>query len=267
MGSGKSKKMGLKNRERSSLPHRRSSLPQGRGSLLLCVLVASWSSLPHGQSSLAQASELSYTFLDFQRLDNTVEVAGVQSPVPLQTVSVNTRGGDGIAVGGSMAAGDRFYLSGVYRSSIIDFSGIVTSPLATLNVADEFDLTLGRLSLGYLRPIGEELDFIAEISYDSVNWDFGSLAGENFDLDDTGVGAQVGLRWNPVRSVELFAFARQSPVAKPNLSTRTLESDTTAHVGVRVYLFRDLGIGLEHESGEVETTTISMRFSFGNLPW
>ena len=215
----------------------------------------------------ARASSLSYTYLDFQSLDNTVDAAGVQMPVPLQTVSIDAGGGDGIAVGGSMATGSRFYVAGIYKSSIIDVQGVVTNPLTTVAVDDEFDLTLGRLSLGYLQPIGENLDVIFEVSYDSVNYDFGSIAGEDFDLDDTGAGAQLGFRWNPVPAFELFGFGRHSPMGKTNLSAREFESDTTAHVGFRWYFFQDLGIGLEYESGEIETTTISMRFSFGNLPW
>jgi hypothetical protein len=213
------------------------------------------------------ASELSYTFLDFQSLNQTVDAAGVQSPVPLQTVSVATGDADGIAVAGSLAAGEKFYIAGSYRSSIVDVVGTVQSPLTSVTVNDEFDLTAGRLSLGYLHPIGETLELIAEVSYDTVNYDFGSLAGENFDLDDSGVGAQLGFRWNPMPALEIFAFGRHSSVGRANLSAGTLESDTTAHAGFRVYFFRDLGVGLEYESGPLETTTISMRFSFGNLPW
>ena len=215
----------------------------------------------------ARGSELSYTFLDFQSLDVTVDAAGSQTPVPLQTVSVEAGDGDGIAVGGSMAAGEHFYLSGGYRSSIVDVRSVVSSPLTTVTVDNQFDLTLGRLSLGYLHPIGETLDLVAEVSYESVNYDFGSVGGENFDLDDSGAGALLGFRWNPVPAVELFAFARHSPMAETNLSALEFDAGTIAHAGLRWYFFEDLGVGVEYESGEVETTTISIRFGFGNLPW
>jgi hypothetical protein len=215
----------------------------------------------------AQASELAYTFLDFQALDSSVDAAGTQSPVPLQTVNIATDTGDGIAVAGSMAAGNRFYVGGIYKSSIIDVHGVISSPLVTLSLDDQFDLTQTRLSFGFLQPIGESFDFVAEVSYDSATYDFGSLAGENFDIEDSGVGAQLGFRWNPVRAFELFVFGRASPVAKANLSTRELESDMILHTGLRWYFFEDLGVGIEFESGNVETTTISMRFGFGDLPW
>jgi hypothetical protein len=70
-----------------------------------------------------------------------------------------------------------------------------------------------------------------------------------------------------VPALEFYAFAKHSAVGKSDLTARVLESDTTANVGFRWYFFEDLGVGFEFESGEVETTTLSMRFSFGNLPW
>jgi hypothetical protein len=215
----------------------------------------------------ASASELSYTFMDFQALDSSVDAVGLQAPVPSQTVDVAAGDGDGIAVAGSVRAGDRFYVSGIYQNSIIDVEGLISSPLTTVAVTNRFDLVTSRLGLGYIHPIGDDLDLIVEVSYNSNNYDFGSLAGENFDVDDSGVGGHIGFRWNPRAPIEIFAFARHSPVGKSDLSALKYDSETSTHIGLRWYFFEDLGIGLEHESGEVETTTVSLRFSFGNLPW
>ncbi len=215
----------------------------------------------------ASASELSYTFLDFSRPKNTVDATGVQNSVPGQAVSITAHDGEGIAIGGSVAIGRRFYAGGAYESSIVDVTGVVSNPLVTVNVAGTFDLVVTSLALGYIRPIGDELDFVAELSYDSTNYDFGSFAGENFDLDESGTGARVGLRWNPTAPVEIYSFARYSPVAKALLSEGTYEAGSSASVGVRWYFFESLGVGLEYESGDVDTTTLSMRFSFGNLQW
>jgi hypothetical protein len=181
----------------------------------------------------ASASELSYTFMDFQALDSSVDAVGLQAPVPSQTVDVAAGDGDGIAVAGSVRAGDRFYIAAAYGSSIIDVEGVITNPLTTVTVSDRFDLITSRLGLGYIHAIGDSLDLIAEVSYDSANYDFGSLAGENFDIDDSGAGARFGFRWNPSPAFELFGFARHSPVGKSNLSALAFESDTSAHVGVR----------------------------------
>lgn len=215
----------------------------------------------------ASASELSYTFLDFQRPDVSVDAKGVQTPVPGQIVQIDALDGEGIAVAGSLAIGRRFYAGGSYRSSIVDVTGVVSNPFVTINVADTFDLVQTNLVFGYIRPIGDDLDFVAELSYDSANYDFGSFAGENFDIDDAGAGARIGMRWNPARPVELYLFGRYSPVAKAVLSERAYEDGTSFTAGVRWYFWENLGAGIEYDSGDVDTTTISMRFSFGNLPW
>lgn len=215
----------------------------------------------------AFASDLSYTFLDFESVDSSIETSGSQTPVPGQTVSINIHDGDGIAIGGSMAIGRRFYMNGYYKSSIIDVDGVIANPLTTVAVRDNFDLVLANIGLGYIHPIGESLDWLAEVSYDASNYDFGSFAGENFDLEDSGAAVRTGFRWNPAPPFELFVFGKYSPVAKPALSTRDYDSGTTIDVGARWYFFEDLGVALNYESGDVDTTTISMRFSFGNLPW
>jgi hypothetical protein len=213
------------------------------------------------------ASELSYTFMDFQAVDNTVDLTGRQSPVPGQTVDIAVTNGDGIAVAGSVAAGEHFFFGGSFSTSIIEVQGVVTSPLATVRVENEFDLVFSTLELGYQREIADNLDFVAELIYETANYDFGSLAGENFDLDDAGVGALLGFRWNPVPIFELSASARQSPVGTPSLTRRELTEDTLVAVGMRWYFFEDLALGFDYEAGEIETFAITLRFGFGNLPW
>lgn len=218
-------------------------------------------------SFTATGSELSYTFLDFQRPKVSVDARGVQTPVPGQTVTIDALDGDGIAVGGSLAVGERFYAGGSYKSSIVDVTGVISNPFVTLRVADTFDLVQTNLVFGYILPIGDELDFVAELSYDTANYDFGSFAGENFDIDESGAGGRIGVRWNPVLPFELYLFGRYSPVAKAVLSERAYEDGTSYSTGVRWYFWENLAAGIEYDSGDVDTTTISMRFSFGNLPW
>jgi hypothetical protein len=241
-------------------------LDYGSGSVKLdkkAVACAVAISLP----SFASASELAYTFLDFEALDTSVTAAGAKTPVPGQTVQIETKDGDGIAVGGSLAVKKRFYMGGFYKSSIVDVVGQVSSPLTTVDLTDTFDLVQSNLYGGYIHAIGDKLDLVFQLSYESSNYDFGSFVGENFDLDESGLGGLFGVRWNPHRAIELFVSGRYSPVAKPLLSEGRHESGSSVSAGLRWYFFENLGMGIEHESGEVDMTTISMRFSFGNLPW
>ena len=228
--------------------------------------VAIWAIVAALPSLTARATDLSYTYLDFESLDNSIDKTATQSPLPGQTVNIHISGGNGIAAAGSYAFGNRFYFGGYYRSSVIDYSGVVTSPIATDQATATFDLVGSNLSVGYVHKFGEKLDFTADIGYESAFYDFGSIGGENFDLKDSGAAASVGLRWNPKKPFELFVSGHYSAVEKADLTAHRFESGTSIKAGFRWYFFQNLGLGLEHESGDIEITTISMRFSFGNLP-
>ncbi len=228
--------------------------------------LAVWAIVAAAPSLTARATDLSYTYLDFQSLNNSVETTAEQSPFPGQTVRIQTSSGNGIGAVGSYAFGGHFYFGGYYKSSVIDYSGVVTSAIATDQATGTFDLVMGNLALGYVHKFGDALDFTAEVGYESSNYDFGSIGGENFDLKDSGAAASVGLRWNPRKPFELFVTGHYSAVEKADLTAHRYESGTSIKAGFRWYFFQNLGLGLEHESGDIDVTTISMRFSFGNLP-
>jgi hypothetical protein len=215
----------------------------------------------------AWASDLSYTFLDIQVLDTRVDAVATQSPVPEQTVTIRTGSGDGVAVAGSVALREHIYLAGSFSSSVIDVDGFVESPLASAATTGRFDLVFSSLGFGYQRQVARDFDLFFEVNYHRADYDFGSFAGEDFSTRGSGTGGRIGFRWNPVRAFELFGAARHSPVAIPDLSTGRLESDTAFTGGFRWYFFEDLGLGLDYQSGDVSVTTLSLRFSFGNLPW
>lgn len=218
-------------------------------------------------ASNAIASELSYTFLDFEVIDHDLDLVGTQTPAPGQTVTINTGAGEGISVAGGVALPVGLYVGGRFRSSIVDVTATIQSPLTVVTARDEFDLVTSELVLGYTRELAPNFDMIAEISRDTTDYDFGSFAREDFDVDDSGLGGRIGFRWNPQRALELFASARYTSVGKPLLTQRELDSDTRLDVGLRWYFFEDLGLGVDYESGDVSTLTIAMRFSFGNLQW
>ena len=213
------------------------------------------------------ASELSYTLLDFQAIQQDLPEFGSQEPVPGQIVDIEGQSGEGIGIEGSLAIGERFYAGGSFKSSILDVMGTVTNPLGITDVTDEFDSISSRVYVGYLQPIGANFDLIFELSADSREYDFGSFAGESFDVSESGAGAQIGFRWNPTPAFELFSYARFSEVGDVDLNTLQLEADESLRLGMLWYFFEDLGLGVNIESGSIDTVSVTMRFSFGNLPW
>ena len=213
----------------------------------------------------AQPSDLSYTYVDFQAVSNSGGEAGEQVPVPGQTVRVLTEEGDGVSIGGSVAIGQRFYVRGRFETSVIDVNAVVTNPFGVSTAADNFDLIRSRLAFGYYREIQETFDLMVELSLDSTEYDFGSFAGESFDMSDDGAGVLVGFRWNPRPPLEVSGYAHHSAVGQADLTTGLFEADTTVGVGVMWYFFRDLGIGLDYSDAQEGSVAFSMRFSFGDL--
>jgi hypothetical protein len=213
----------------------------------------------------AVASDLSYSFLDFGGLNVTAAATGTQSPAPGQTVTAVAGDGDGIGVGGSVGIGNRFFVAGTFESSIVIVDSTITSPLATAFVTDNFDLITTTISFGFLHELASNFDISAEISYDTSDYDFGSVAGENFDMAEGGVGAKVGVRWNPRPPFEIFAYARTSAVGEVDLTNFVFESAPSFGAGLRWYFFEDLGLGFDYEAGDVDTFMLSMRFGFGDF--
>jgi hypothetical protein len=213
----------------------------------------------------AAASDLSYTYIDFGAITLESDARAVQSPAPGQTVTIDPADGDGLSVAGSLAVGQRFYLGGSFQSSIVDVEASVVSPLAAATLTGNFDLIGSRVFAGYIQPIGERLDVFIEASYDTIEYDFGSFAGENFDVDDGGAGFGVGIRFNPNPALELFASAHGSSVGAVDLTARTFDSDTAVSAGLRWYFFEDLGLGLDYHSGDTDSLLVSLRFGFGEL--
>jgi hypothetical protein len=211
------------------------------------------------------ASDLSYTFVDFGAISVSSDAVAVQSPALGQTVAIEPGDGDGLSVAGSLAIGRRFYAGGSFQNSVVDVEAQVMSPLATATLTGNFDLVSTRAMFGYVQPIGERLDIYFEVSHDTVEYDFGSFAGENFDTDDSGAGFGVGVRFNPNPSLELFAGAHGSSVGAVDLNARTFDSDTTASAGLRWYFFEDLGLGVDYRSGDADSLLITLRFGFGEL--
>jgi hypothetical protein len=216
-------------------------------------------------ASPAAGSELSYTFLDIGAATVETSLDGVRMPAPGQTVSVETGAGDGLTVGGSLAIGQRFYIAAANETAVIGVDAFVASPLATAFLGGNVDRVASRAAVGYVQPIGADFDFIFEVAHDTVEYDFGSFAGESFDIDEGGTGFGVGFRWNPTSAFELFALAHGSEVGEIDLTSGTFESGTRAVAGLRWYFFEDLGLGFDFRSGDADSINVSLRFGFGDL--
>jgi hypothetical protein len=228
-----------------------------RGSLLVGILLSA------ALSSSAMAQEVRYSWLDMSYVAQDAGVIGTQAtPVPGQTVDVNGTDGNGIRFRGSAGAWHNMYMFLDFNSTDIEVSAVVTNPAGEEFPADdEFDYTAIRAGLGVRIPIGlgPATDLFGEVTYDSVDLDFGSFAGENFDIDSQELGGALGVRAMLNDNWELRAYGRYTNHAEVDLTSAEFDTGVVYGVGFGWQLVRGFSIVGDYETGEFSSWSIGFR--------
>jgi len=214
-----------------------------------------------GATGTANAQELRYSWLDMSFMYQDVSQQGTLNPLPEQTVEIDTTDGAGIRFRGSLGTWYGFYLMVDYGSTDISLTGSVTNTVTgvSLTFADEFDYTTIRGGIGLKYSIFHKTDIIGEVTYDSLDFDFGSFAGENFDMGRTDFGATLGFRTLLGDHFELRAHGRYSDMGNVDLTTGILDPDTLFGVGFSWEVIRGLAIVGDFESGELSSWSVGFR--------
>ena len=212
-------------------------------------------------ASPVMAQEVRYSWMDISFMAQDVDRQGSQVPVPGQTVDVDGSDGDGVRFRASFGTWHNLYAFIDYGSTDIDVAVVVFSPLEPEGVfaEDEFDYTTIRGGFGLRFPLRFDTDLYAEITYDSLDFDFGSFAGENFDMDAQDLGGAIGIRKMFGDDLQLRLYGRYSSVGDADLNTQEFDSDTLIGAGFGFTLIRGLSIVGDYESGEFSNWSIGFR--------
>ena len=215
-----------------------------------------------GLAGPASAQELRYSWLDLSFMGQ--DVGGIegnqQTPDPDQFVDVVGNDGDGVRFRGSYALGERFYFFGDYGSTDIGVDGIVTNPnIPPTPASDEFDLTTIRGGLGFRWGVGFNTDITFEVSYDSIDYDFGSFAGESFDANSKDAGGAIGIRHLFGDNWEVRASGRYSNHAEIDLNTLEFDTGALFNVGFSWQIVRGFAIVGDYETGDVDSWSVGFR--------
>jgi hypothetical protein len=207
----------------------------------------------------AHAQEPRYSYFEIGVLNQDQSLTGTQVPIPGQVVDIATTDGSGVQFLGSLEIWNGVYAFAEYGSADPDVGAIITNAQGQFTATDEYDLTTIRGGVGYGFPLSFNTHVFAEVSLDSLDYDFGSFAGEDFDTGDTGLGAAVGIRSILWDDFELRASGRYTSSGTANLTTLEIDDDTLFAVGASYMFIRGLSLTADYETGEIDTWSIGFR--------
>ena len=223
----------------------------------MCLSILALATFSHS----AAAQEVRYSWLDMSFMTQDIDRAGsLPSPgIPDQIVDIAVTDGQGVRFRGSLGTWKGFYLLVDYSSTDIDLTGTVTNPGFTDDFADEFDYTSIRGGIGLKFSMFDATDLYFEITYDSLDLDFGSFAGEDFDMDRQEAGATLGVRSMFGDHFQWDLHARYSGVGDADLTTGLFDTDTLFGTGFAWEVVRGLSIVGDVEAGEFTAWAIGFR--------
>lgn len=210
---------------------------------------------------LANAQELRYSWLDMSFMGQDVGRSGTLSPLPGQVVDISVSDGSGVRFRGSIGTWKNFYLMLDYGSTDIDLAGTVTNENTGFveEISDEYDYTTIRGGIGLKYSIGFNTDIFGEATYDSLDFDFGSFAGEDFDMDRQEFGATLGVRTLFGDEFEARAHARYTNVGDADLTTGIFDTDVLFGAGFAWQFIRGLHLVGDVEIGEFSSWSVGFR--------
>ena len=209
-----------------------------------------------------QAQEVRYSWLDISFMVQDVGKSGTQqSPIAGQFVEGDAGDGDGVRFRGSIGTWNNLYAFIDYGATDIAWTGLVFSPLVPEGAAfdDEFDYTTIRGGIGAKWSITYSMDLYAEVTYDSLDFDFGTLAGESFDTDDQDFGGAIGLRMMVNDDLQVRVHGRYSNHADVDLTTLEFDTGSLYGVGFAWQLVQGFSIVGDYESGEFSSYSLGFR--------
>ncbi len=213
-------------------------------------------------ASTAMAQEVRYTWVEMSYVQQNTDIQGTKStPVPGQTVDVSGVDGSGIKFRASAGTWHNLYMFIDFASTDMDAFAVVINDMGEFPAEDEFDFTTIRAGFGLRIPIGlgPATDLYGEVTYDSINLDFGSFAGENFDTNNKDVGAALGIRAMLSDNFEVKAYGRYTNHGDVDLTSGEFDADGVYGAGIGWQIVRGFSIVADYESGEFGSWSVGFR--------
>jgi hypothetical protein len=216
-----------------------------------------------GAPAAAGAQDLSFTYLEggfIASFVNDVEESGTITDNG-STLELETDAGGGGFIGGAWQFWETLHLFGEYSSASQDLE--VSDGIDT--VEGDFDVVRWRIGVGYAYPFSPTMAFYGRLSFDNAELKDVQVAGFNLDadVDDDGIGGEVGMLWAATPALHLQGHVRYTSVgAVATDGSDTFDSDTLIGLNGRWYFRPDISLVTGYEFGGITTWNVGVRFLF-----
>jgi hypothetical protein len=213
-----------------------------------------------GAPAAAGAQDFSFTYLEGGYVAGFVNDVEESGTFP-DTLEIETDSGGGGFIGGAWQFSENMHLFGEYSSASQDLE--FTDGIDTFG--GDFDVVRWRVGVGYAYPFSPTAIFYGRLSFDNAELKDVRVAGFNLDadVDDDGIGGEVGMIWAATPAFHLQGHVRYTSVgAVATEGSDTFDSDTLLGLNGRWYFRPDIALITGYEYGKITTWNVGVRFTF-----
>lgn len=210
-----------------------------------------------------RAQDLSFTYLEggfVAGFVNDVEESGAITDNG-STFDLETDSGGGGFIGGSWEFRENLHLFGEYSMASQDLE--VRDGIDT--VEGDYEVVRWRIGVGYAYPFSTTMGFYGRVSLDTVEFKDVQVSGFNLDadVDENGIGGEVGMIWAATPAIHLQGHVRYTSVGKVTAEgSNAFDSDILIGLNGRWYFRPDIALVTGYEYGKITTWNVGVRFSF-----
>lgn len=216
-----------------------------------------------GAPTAAGARDLGFTYLEGGFIGgfvNDVEDSGTITGSG-SALEFETDAGGGGFLNGAWQFGENMHLFGEYSAASQDLE--VSDGINT--VEGDFKVVRWRIGAGYALPVSPSVGVYGRLSLDNAELKDLKVAGFNLDadVDDSGLGGEVGMIWSATPAVDLQGHVRYTAVGGVAADgSDSFESDTLIGLNARWYVRPGFALITGYEYGKITTVNVGVRFSF-----
>ncbi len=209
------------------------------------------------------AQDFSFTYLEggfIAGFVNDVEESGAITDNG-RTFELETDAGGGGFVGGAWQFGNNLHVFGEYATASQDLE--VSDGIST--VEGDFDVVRWRVGVGYGYPYSPTMAFYGRLSVDNAELKDVKVSGFNLDadVDDNGVGGELGMIWAATPVIHLQGHVRYTSVGSvAKQGSDALDSDVLVGLKGRWYVRPGIALITGYEFGGITTFNLGVRFAF-----